>query len=214
MLLARNLVFTHVTNTVAVLVHAKNGIAAHVTPTILIHVCTHIVETSITDTAFVAVIAFDLTHIGHPYLTVIADVVAYPIVISVIFTRYRTNGRHLTYVAHAVCVVIEAKIGKAAEADITDVITIIIYVSVVIGIGGLSAVVTMSVFITVYAFKSLKSSVTLVTPLGAYMQTSPHDVVVNVLFRHKIIVGIVFIKNISLKNFHLGRSNGLTVLKL
>ena len=66
-LFTRNLIFTNIAEAVAVLVYTGNGIPAYVTSAIVIIVCTHIVETGITDVTFMGILTSDHTHIRQPY---------------------------------------------------------------------------------------------------------------------------------------------------
>ena len=68
----------------------------------------------------------DDTQIGHPYATVVATVIAHLVIVSVVFSCYGANGELATNVALAVLIVVEAKIKEATEADIADVVFVIV----------------------------------------------------------------------------------------
>ena len=49
---AGHLVFTHITDAIVILVYTRDAIPAHITRTVAVFVCTHIVETSTADCTF------------------------------------------------------------------------------------------------------------------------------------------------------------------
>ena len=188
-LFARNPVLTYVAPAVAVLVYARNRFITLVTTAVVILVGAHLVEASIAYPALVFV-RYDSTSVGHPYSAIVTEVIIF-FVVYMIPAGYGTKSFHLTYVTHAVSVFINAKIIEAATADITDVITVGIYVSVVVGIHRLAAVVTMSVIVIVGAVKRIIAGLAGMTAINAQVQALPYDVILNILCGHLLVGAIV-----------------------
>lgn len=111
---ARHLIFTNITEIVAVLVYTRNRIAALVTPAILVLIGTQFIEALI---AYAAVVCtapdLRLTHIRQPNLAIIANVVV--VIVRVIFSRHRAEGMISTQVqvTFSVPILVIAKVGKA-----------------------------------------------------------------------------------------------------
>ena len=132
----------------------------------------------------------------------------------VFFSGFRTYSMGVTHVALTVSVVIETKIYKASATDITDVIFIVVYISVIIGIHRLSAVIAVSVIVAVDAFKCIIADLACMTAIDTQVQALTYDVILEFLLGHYLISSIISCKFVSLKNLYRGRSYGLTVLEL
>jgi hypothetical protein len=155
----------------------------------------------------------DDAHVRHPYSTVVAEVIAHLVFVLMIFSCYRANGELATNVANSVSIVVEAKIKEATGANIADVVLVIIYVSVILGIHGNSAIIAMSVIVGVRTLKRFIASVAHVVAVIAFVHTTPYDVVLNLMFGHFLIETIKAYEFVAFQNLDFGRRNGLTVLE-
>ena len=109
---ARHLIFTNVTEIVAVLVYTRNRIAALIAHAISIPVRAHLIKALIANAAVVCTAPYlRLTHIRQPNLAIIANVVV--VIVRVIFSRYGAEGIICTQVTFSVPILVIAKVGKA-----------------------------------------------------------------------------------------------------
>ena len=179
----RHCVFAHVTNFVAIFIYARNRVAALVAPAVPVSVSTQFIKARIADDAFVSLKA-DSAHKGHPDLTIVADMVF--VIVRVFSSGYGTKGGAITYVTHAILVVVEAKIPKMNEADIADVVVVSINVSVLLA-HGMATIIAMSVIVFVDAIKIFPALVAHIVAVCALMDTVPYDIALDLILRHSLI---------------------------
>ena len=208
---AGHLVTADITHIVAILVYTRNGFPAYITAAVTILVGTELIESMITSIAFVLTFV-NPAHIRHPYSAVIAEMIIF-FVVYVILSGYRAYGELIAYVTQGVIIVIEAKIGEASAANIADVIIIIIYVSVVIGIPRLSAIVAVAVIVAVATLKGIIASVALVIAVGALVHAAPDDQELDFLLGHRLARAVVTEELISCGSINGGRSDCLAILE-